>query len=50
MNVNLMVVFEYFDDLRSLIILNILKEKLVVFYIVGSFYLDIIQSLSNSTV
>ena len=42
MNVDLTVAFEHFEDPRSLIILNILKEKLVISYIVGSFYLDII--------
>ena len=38
-NVNSTVAFEHFEDLKNLIILNILKEKLFVFYLVTSFYL-----------
>ena len=41
-NVNSTVVFKYFEDLIDLIILNILKEKFVVFCLLGSFYLKIV--------
>ena len=40
-NVNSAVVFKHFEDLKELIILNILKEKLVMFYLVGSFYIKL---------
>ena len=39
--VNLTVVFEHFEDLRNLIILNISKEKLVISCLLGSFYIII---------
>ena len=41
-NVNSTVVFKHFEDLKDLIILNILKEKLVMSYLLGSFYLKIV--------
>ena len=41
-NVNSKAVFEHCDDLKNLIILNILKEKLVIYFLVGSFYLKIV--------
>ena len=44
------VVFKHFEDIKVVIILNILKEKLVMSCLLGSFYLKIIQSFSNSTV
>ena len=40
-NVNSIVVFKHFEDLKDLIILNILKEKLVMFCLLGFFYLNI---------
>ena len=49
-NVNLTVVYKHYEDLEDLIILNILKEKLVMFCLLYSFYLNIMQSFSNSTV
>ena len=49
-SLNSAVVFTHFEDLKYLIILNILKEKLVMPSLLGSFYLKIIQSFSNSTV
>ena len=36
-NVNSSVVFERFEDFKNLIILNTLKEKLVIFCLVVSF-------------
>ena len=39
---NLTVVFKHFEDLKDLIILNILKEKLVMSCLLGSFYLKIV--------
>ena len=41
-NVNLTVVFKNFEDLKYLIVLNILKEKLVISCFLGSFYLKIV--------
>ena len=41
-NVNSTVVFKHFEDLKDLIILNILKEKLVMSSLMGSFYLNIV--------
>ena len=41
-NVNSTVVFKHFEDLKDLIILNILNEKLVMPCLVGSFYLKIV--------
>ena len=49
-NVNSTVVFKHFEDLKDLIILNILKEKLVMSCLLGSFYLKILKSFLNSTV
>ena len=40
--VNSTVVFKHFEDLKDLIILNILKENLVVSCPLGSFYLKIV--------
>ena len=37
-NVNSTVVFEHFEDLKDLIILNILKEKLVMFCLLDPFF------------
>ena len=45
-NVNSTVVFKHFEDLKDLIILNILKEKLVMSCLLGSFYLKIVVSNS----
>ena len=36
-NVNSAVVFKHFDDVRGFIFLNILKQKLVVSYLLTSF-------------
>ena len=41
-NVNSTVVFKHFEDLKDLIILSILKEKLVMSCLLGSFYLNIV--------
>ena len=41
-NVNSAVVLKHFEDLRDLIILKILKEKLVMPCLLGSFYLKIV--------
>ena len=41
-NVNSTVVFKHFEDLKDLITLNILKEKLVMTCFLGSFYLKIV--------
>ena len=41
-NVNSTVVFKHFEDLKDLIILNILKEKLVMSCLLGSFYFKIV--------
>ena len=41
-NVHSTVVFKHFEDLKYLIILNILKEKLVMSCLLGSFYLKIV--------
>ena len=41
-NVDSTVVFKHFKNLEDLIILNILKEKLVMFCLLGSFYLNIV--------
>ena len=49
-NVNSTVVFKYLRDLNDLITLNILKEKLVMSCLLGSFHVNIVQSFSNSTV
>ena len=49
-NVNLTVVFKHFEDLKDLIILNILKEKLVMSCLPGSFCPKIVSSFSSSTV
>ena len=43
-NVNLTVVFKHFEDLKNLIILNTLKEKLVMSCLLRSFYLNIVYS------
>ena len=43
-NVNTTVVSKDFEDLKDLIILKILKEKLVMSCLLGSFYLKIVQS------
>ena len=49
-NVNSTVVLEHSEGLKNPIILNILREKLVISCLLGSFYLKIVQSFSNSTV
>ena len=50
-NVNSTVVFEHSEDLQNFITLNILKEKLVIFCLLGFFfYLKIVKSFSNCTV
>ena len=49
-NVNSTVVFKHFEDLKDFIILNILKEKLVMSCLLGSFCLKIGSRFSNSTV
>ena len=41
-NVNSIVVFKHFQYPKDLIILNILKEKLVMSCLLGSFYLEIV--------
>ena len=41
-SVNSTVVFKHFEDLKNFIILNILKEKMVMSYLLGSFYLKIV--------
>ena len=41
-NVNSTVVFKHIENLKDLNILNILKEKLVMSSILGSFYLKIV--------
>ena len=41
-NVNSAVVFGHFEYLKDLIILNILKEKLIMSCLLGSFYLKIV--------
>ena len=41
-NVNSTAAFKYFEDLKDLIILNSLKEKLVMPCFRGSFYLKIV--------
>ena len=41
-NLNSTVVFKRFEDLKDIIILNILKEKLVMSYLLGSLYLKIV--------
>ena len=41
-NVNSTVVFKHIENLKDLNILNILKEKLVMSCILGSFYLKIV--------
>ena len=41
-NINSTVVFKHFEDLKDIIILNILKEKLVMSCLLGSFYLKTI--------
>ena len=41
-NIILTVVFKHFEYLKDLIILNILKEKLVMSCLLGSFYLKIV--------
>ena len=41
-NVHSTVVFKHFEDLKYLIILNILKEKLVMSCLLGSFYLKVV--------
>ena len=49
-NINATVVFEDIEDFKNLIILKILKEKLVMSCLLGSFYFKIVSSFSNSTV
>ena len=49
-NVKSTVVFKHFEDLKDLIIVNIPKEKLVISWLLSSFYLKIVKSFSNSTV
>ena len=49
-NVNSAVVSKHFEGLKDLIILNILKEKLIMPCLLGSFYLKIAYSFSYSTV
>ena len=39
---NSTVVFKHLEDLKDLIIFNILKEKMVMFCLLGSFYLKIV--------
>ena len=41
-NVNSTVVFKNFEDLKDLIVWNILKEKLLKSCLLGSFYLKIV--------
>ena len=41
-NLNSAVVFKVFEDIKDLIILKILKEKLVMSCLMGSFYLKIV--------
>ena len=49
-NANSAVLFKHFQGLKDLIILNIKKKKLVMSCLLGSFYLKIPPSFSNSTV
>ena len=49
-NANSTVGFKHFVDLKDFIILNFLKEKVVISCLLGSFYLKIVQCFSNSTV
>ena len=42
-NVNSTIIFEHFEDLKNLIILNILKDKLDISCFLGSFCLSPIQ-------
>ena len=48
-NINSTVVFKHFEDLKDIIILNILKEKLVVSCLLGTFYLKIVYSVLSNT-
>ena len=41
-NVHSTVVFEHFEGLENLISLSILKEKLVISSLLGSFYIEIV--------
>ena len=41
-NINSAFVFKYFEDLKDLVILKILKEKLVMSCLLGSFFLVIV--------
>ena len=41
-NVNSSIRFKHFENLKDLIILNILKENLVISCLLGSFYLKIV--------
>ena len=43
LNVNVTVAFEHFEDLKNLIILNILKEKLVIWLSLASWALFILK-------
>ena len=49
-NVNSAVVFKHFEDLKDLIILKILKERLVMSFRLGSFILKLYKAFPNSTV
>ena len=49
-NVNSSVVFKHFGDLKDLIILKILKERLVMSFRLGSFILKLYKAFPNSTV
>ena len=49
-NVNWTVVFKHFEDLKDLIILKILKERLVMSFRLGSFILKLYKAFPNSTV
>ena len=43
-------IVQHFEDLKDLIILSILKEKLVMSCLLGSFYLEIVLKLFQTTV
>ena len=47
-NVNSAAVFEHFKDLKNLIILSILKAKLVISCLLGSFYLKLCKAFQTA--
>ena len=49
-NVNSAAVFEHFKDLKNLIILSILKAKLVISCLLGSFYLKLCKAFQTALV